>query len=58
MKKIDIDTLTNDILKDREYYVIKLRLTTIKEDKRILENIISRFNNMLDYLYSLKESEE
>lgn len=55
MKKIDIDTLTNDVLKDREYYVMKLRLTTIEEDKRILENIISRFNNMLDYLYNLKE---
>lgn len=55
MKKIDIDTLTNDILKDREYYVMKLRLTTIEEEKRILENIISRFNNVLDYLYNLKE---
>lgn len=58
MKKIDIDTLTNDVLKDREYYAIKLRLTTIEEDKRILENIISRFNNMLDYLYNLKERGE
>lgn len=54
MKKIDIDTLINDVLKDREYYVIKLRLTTIKEDKRILENIILKFNNILDYLYDLK----
>lgn len=55
--KIDIDMLINDILKDREYYVMELRSTTIEEDKRILENIISRFNNMLDYLYNLKESE-